>query len=314
MASLESIISLRQMRYFVCVVEQKGFTSAASILHVAQPSLSRQVAQLEEAIDAQLLIRTSTGIIPTEAGLKVYQAARDLLDSVNGLGNAVKGIQQEPEGRVSIALPATCGTQFLADVIKTCKLEIPKVELHVQDTISTITSQVLSAGLVDFGVLPNAEEVQGIEAEPIFREWLYLVTLMEGRKRTPTEIDLASLAGLPLVMGPRTMHLRRYVERVAAEQGIALHVRYEQQTVGTIIGVVRSGLAATVSNWPSAVDHFSIGEFAIQKFVNPELHRVIAIAHPIDRPLRRPAKAAYDIVKRLLIERVKDGRWRGTPI
>ena len=311
MAALESLLSLRQMRYFVCVVEQKGFTPAATILHVAQPSLSRQIAQMEEAIGEQLLIRTPSGIIPTEAGLKVYQTARDLLDVVNGLGDAVRGSQQEPEGRVAIALPATSGTDFIADVIKTCKIEIPKVELHVQDTISALTSQVLSSGMVDFGVLPNADEVQGIQAEPIFKEWMYLVAATEGRKRVPAEVELAQLSDRPLVLGPRSMHLRRYVERVAAEQGVALQVRYEQHTIGTITGVVRAGLASTISNWPSAVDNFPVGAFTLQKIVAPELHRVIAIAHPIDRPLRHPAKAAYDIVKRLLIDRVKDGRWRG---
>lgn len=311
MAALESLISLRQMRYFVCVVEQKGFTPAAAILHIAQPSLSRQIAQLEEAIGEQLLIRTPAGIIPTEAGLKVYQTSRDLLDVVNGLGDAIRGSQQEPEGRVAIALPATSGTEFIADVIKTCKIEIPKVELHVQDTISALTSQVLSSGLVDFGVLPNADEVQGIEAEPIFKEWMYLVTAAEGRRRISSEIGFSELSGKSLVLGPRSMHLRRYIERVAREYGVALHVRYEQHTIGTITGVVRAGLASTISNWPSANDNFPVGAFTLQKIVTPELQRVIAIAHPVDRPLRHPAKAAYDIVKRLLIERVKDGRWRG---
>ena len=311
MAALESLLSLRQMRYFVCVVEHKGFTPAATILHVAQPSLSRQIAQMEEAIGEQLLIRTPSGIIPTEAGLKVYQTARDLLDVVNGLGDAVRGSQQEPEGRVAIALPATSGTDFIADVIKTCKIEIPKVELHVQDTISALTSQVLSSGLVDFGVLPNADEVQGIQAEPIFKEWMYLVVATEGRKRVPAEVELAQLSDRPLVLGPRSMHLRRYVERLAGEQGVTLQVRYEQHSIGTITGVVRAGLASTISNWPSAVDNFPVGTFTLQKIVAPELHRVIAIAHPIGRPLRHPAKAAYDIVKRLLIDRVKDGRWRG---
>ncbi len=311
MASLESLISLRQMRYFVCVVEQKGFTSAAAILHVAQPSLSRQIAQLEEAVGEQLLVRTPAGIIPTEAGLKAYQSMRSLLEDVNGLGNVIKGTQQEPEGRVSIAVPATSGTEFIAALIKTCKAELPKVDLHVQDSISAITGQVLSAGLVDFGVLPNAEEVQGIASEPIFREWLYLVSVAQKRGRVPAEIDLRGLADQPLVLGPRTMHLRRYIERIAGEQHITLDVRYEQHSVGTIAGVVRSGLAATVSNWPSAVDYFPVGECTVRKIVNPELHRVVAIAHPVDRPLRHPAKAAYDILKRLLVERVKDGRWRG---
>lgn len=313
MASLESLVSLRQMRYFTCVVECKGFTAAAATLHVAQPSLSRQIAQLEDVFETQLLVRTASGIIPTEAGLRLYQEVRDLLERVNGLGGVLKGTNQEPEGRVSVALPATSGSDFIADLIKTCQLEIPKVELHVRDTISALTSQVLSNGLVDFGVLPNAEEVQGIEAEPIFKEWLYVVSESTPGKRQPVELDFHALAELPLVMGPRTMHLRRYVERMASEQGFALKLRYEQNTVGTITGVVRAGLAATVSNWPSAVDNFPIGTFTIQKIVRPELTREIAIAHPVDRPLRHAAKAAYNIVKRLLIERVNDGRWRGIP-
>lgn len=312
MATLESLISLRQMRYFVCVVEQKGFSSAATILHVAQPSLSRQIAQLEEAIGEQLLIRTPVGITPTEAGLKVYQTSRDLLDVVNGLGDFVRGSQHEPEGRVAVTLPATSGTDFIADVIKTCKTEIPKVELHVQDAISALTSQALSSGLVDFGVLPNADEVQGIEAEPIFKEWVYLVATADGRKRVSTEVKLSELSNRPLVLGPRSMHLRRYIERVAAENSVVLQIRYEQHTIGTITGVVRAGLASTISNWPSAIDNFPVGAFTLQKIVAPDLERVIAIAHPVDRPLRHPAKAAYDIVKRLLIERVKDGRWRGS--
>lgn len=274
--------------------------------------MSRQIAQLEDIFETQLLVRTTSGIIPTEAGFRLYQEAQDLLERVNGLSGILKGSNQEPEGRVSIALPATSGSDFIADVIKTCQSEIPKVELHVRDSISTLTNQVLSNGLVDFGVLPNAEEVQGIEAEPIFKEWLYIVSESTPGKRQPTEMDFHAMADLPLVMGPRSMHLRRYVERIANEQGVTLKLRYEQQTVGTITGVVRAGLAATVSNWPSAVDNFPIGTFTIQKIVNPELTREIAIAHPIDRPLRHAARAAYNIVKRLLIERVNDGRWRGT--
>ena len=180
--------------------------------------------------------------------LTVYQTSRDLLDVVNGLGDSIRGSVQEPEGRVAIAVPATSGTEFIADLIKTCKAEIPKVDLQVRDTISAITGHALSTGLVDFGVLPNAEEVQGIKAEPIFREWLYLVSAIERRMRVPAEVQFAALHTMPFVLGPRTMHLRRYIDRVASEYGVTLDVRYEQQSIGPISGVVRAGLAATITN------------------------------------------------------------------
>lgn len=311
MALLESLVSLRQFRYFICVVEQRSFTSAAAILHVAQPSLSRQVAQLEEIVGEQLLIRTPTGIIPTEPGFKVYYLARSLLEQVNGLVDEVRGTEREPQGRVSIALPATGGTDLIAEVIKACKSEIPQVSLHVQDGISTLTGQMLGSGLVDFGVVPNAEDIHGIASEPLFIEHLFIVRSKDGRQRQPSEIDFASVTKLPLVMGPRSMHLRRYLEKAAADNGIELQIAYEQQTVGTIAGFVKAGLAATITNWPSLTEHFPVGTVWAQRIIDPELNRVISIAHPAERPLGQAARAAYNIVRRLLLERVKDGRWRG---
>jgi hypothetical protein len=74
-------------------------------------------------------------------------------------------------------------------------------------------------------------------------------------------------------------------------QRVSLDVPYEQHTIGTIIGVVRAGLASSISNWTPAVDNFPVGEFAFQKIINPEIHRVIAIAHPVDWPLRHRYKS-----------------------
>lgn len=311
MASLESLVSLRQFRYFICVFEQRSFTSAASILHIAQPSLSRQVAQLEEVVGEQLLIRTPTGVIPTESGLKFYHLARSLLEQVNGLVEEVRGTEREPQGRVAVALPVTGGTDLIAEVIKVCKSEIPQVSLQIQDGISALTGQMLGSGLVDFGVVPNAEDIHGIASEPLFIEHLFMLRSKEGRQRQAPEIDFAGVGKFPLVLGPRSMHLRRYLEKAASDHGVALQISYEQQTIGTIAGFVRAGLAATISNWPSLVEQFPAGTVWAQRIVNPELNRVISIAHPAERPLGQAARAAYNIVRRLLLERVKDGRWRG---
>lgn len=311
---LESRISLRQLRYFIDVVEQRGFTAAARVLHVAQPALSRQIAQLEDDLGERLLVRQSDGVQPTEAGLRLYDLARAVLERVNGAGEAVRGQPSEPQGRVSVALPTTGGTDLITELVRVCAVECPKVALQVIDGLSTQTGHVLESGMVDFGVVPNADEVPGIESEPLFHEHLFLVRRAEGGGVQPADIPFALAAATPLVLGPRTMHLRRYLEQQATAAGLVLNLAHEQRSANTIAGFVRAGLGATVTNWPSMREFFPDGHAIAQRIVQPELTRTIAIGHAAARPLNRAAQATYAVLRRLLLERVRDGRWRGDAV
>lgn len=308
------MLSLRQLRYFVSVIEYRGFTAASSVLHVAQPALSRQIAQLEESLGEQLLVRLPEGVQPTETGRRLYYLAREVLDRINGAEAELKGEAREPQGRVSVALPATCGAELVTDLIKTCTRDYPGIDLQVTDGISSHTGHVLSSGLVDFGVIPNAEEVDDVTTEPLFREQMFLIRAHDGRTRQPTEIEMAELSGLPIVIGPKAMHLRRFLEISAQTQGVPLNLRYEQRSVSTIAGFVRAGLAVTVSNWPSYIEFFPAGTAIAQRIVKPHLWRTISIGYPTARPLNHASRATYDLVKRLILQRVSEGAWRGDPI
>ncbi len=308
------MLSLRQLRYFVSVIEYRGFTAASTVLHVAQPALSRQIAQLEESLGEQLLVRLPEGVQPTETGRRLYDLAREILERINGAEAELKGEAREPQGRVSVALPATCGAELITDLIKICTRDYPGIDLQVTDGISSHTGQVLSSGLVDFGVIPNAEEVVDITTEPLFREQMFLIRGHDGRTRQPTEVEMTELRDLPIVIGPKSMHLRRFLEVSAQSQGIPLNLRYEQRSVSTIAGFVRAGLAVTVSNWPSYMEFFPAGTAIAQRIVNPYLWRTISIGYPTARPLNHAARATYDLVKRLILKRVAEGAWRGDPV
>lgn len=312
---LESRITLRQLRYFVDVVEQRGFTAAARVLHIAQPALSRQIAQLEDDLGQRLLLRQTDGVLPTDAGLRLYDLARIVLERINGATEEVRGQQTEPQGRVSVALPTTGGTDLITELVTVCAAELPKVSLQVIDGVSTQTGHVLESAMVDFGVVPNADEVPGIEAESLFHEHLYLVRRADSQLGVqPAEIPFAQAVATPLVLGPRSMHLRRHVERQATALGLTVNLAHEQRSASTIAGFVRAGLAGTVTNWPSMREFFPDGHVIAQRIVQPDLQRTIAIAHAAARPLNRAASATYAVLKRLLLARVGDGRWRGEAV
>lgn len=310
MAQLETQLSLRQLRYFACVFEQHSFTNAAGLLHVSQPSLSRQVAQLEATLGERLLQRGKEGVSATAAGLRLYDLARSVLERVNGAQAEVRGLDRQPQGRVSMTLPTTAGTDFIAKVIKTCRRELPQVDLHVIDGIGSHMGHVLESGMVDFGIVPNADELTGISSEVVYRERLFLVRGPEDPQSNAQRISMATLAKVPLVLGPRSMHLRRFIEAAARAQRLTLTVVFEQQTIGTIAGFVRAGLAATVSNWTVYEEYFQSCGATAQSIVNPELFREISIAFPTARPLNHAASVTFQLVRRLLLERQADELWR----
>lgn len=314
MAQLESTLSLRQLRYFLAIVEHHSFSAAARALHVAQPSLSRQVALLEAALDEHLLVRHAEGVSVTDAGSRLYSLARDVLERVNGAQTEIRGQTREPEGRVSIVVPAVVGNELMAALVKVCKKELPRVGLEVIDGFSSPNAHLLASGLADLGVVPNAEEIPGLHYEPLFTEHIYLVRSdVEDISSAPEQVSFADACAAPLVLGPRNSHLRGYLEHMAASQGVRLNLVYEQNSVGVMAAFVRSGLAATLSNWPGVVDYMPLGTALVQRVVDPPLGRVISLGHPAARPLNHASQAVYRIVRRLLLERLHSGQWRGVP-
>lgn len=310
MASLASRLSLRQLRYFAAVVEAHSFTAAAASLHVAQPALSRQIGQLEAGLGEPLLLRGAGGVQATAAGRRLYQLARETLERIDGAEAELKGRARQPRGRVSVALPSLCGIQFVAELVRSCQARLPEVELQVIDGLAPRTGHALETGMADFGIVPNADELGGVQAEALFREQLFLVRSRQGRRRYAPEVGLAELAQVPLVLGPHATHMRRSVEGAARTAGLGLDVRYEQHSTSTIASFVLAGVAATISNSPALVDHFAPDAVAVQRIVRPHLWRTISIAHPSVRPLNHAASAVYAVVRELALARVADKSWR----
>src|SRR6201999_2096496 len=93
-----AVMQFRQLRYFVKVVEAGSFSRAAETVHVAQPALSQQVAQLEEELGLALLQRTARGVHPTAAGEVFYREASAILLQMEQLPNVIRGGGGEIEG------------------------------------------------------------------------------------------------------------------------------------------------------------------------------------------------------------------------
>ena len=304
-------MTLKQLRYLIAIAEAGSFSAAARRAYIAQPALSRQISLLESELEMQLLERQHDGVALTDAGRRLYEVSRSVVQKLDSVKDELASTRGNPIGHVSISIPATVSALLLPEIIRRAEDKFPSINLAICDGLTREGGQSIELGKVDFGVLPNAEELEHVIAEPIFTEDLYWVGPGSSAE-SGTPISLAQASSTRLVMAPKALHLRRRIEQAAMEAGVALNVVFEQQSAPGIASLVRHGLAATICNWPPLAELFE--STAARLIVEPRITRTVSIAHSAHRPLSFAASCMRDLVRGLLLEMVSDGRWRGSLI
>ena len=304
-------ISLRQLRYLVAIADAGSFSAAAQRIHVAQPALSRQVALLESHVGSRLLQRSRDGARLTEAGTRLYALARSTLDRLAGVQAELVSSEATPGGVVNIALPPSVASMLVPKVMRELERKHPRIVLRVEDGLSLENGRSLEAALIDFAIVPTADLLVDVEYEPLVRESLILVERRDAARPATRVVTLAQAAAARLALPPRTFHTRRVIDEAVRLSGLVLNVAYEQRSVTTIMSLVRDGLAATITNSPAIEQFWKPGLVTPRRIVKPEVARIVSLARPARRPLGFAAQAVYDIVRRLALEAVRDGRWQG---
>ncbi|WP_044874542.1 LysR family transcriptional regulator [Pseudomonas sp. LFM046] len=300
-------MTLKQLRYLIAIAEAGSFSAAARRAYIAQPALSRQIGLLESELEMQLLERLHDGVTLTDAGRRLYEVARSVVQKIDSVKDELESTKGNPKGHVSISIPVTASALLLPAIITRAKAKFPGIELTVRDGLSKEGGQAIELGKVDFGIVPNAEDLEHVAVEPVFIEDLYWIG-PEGTATGGDTTTLAEAAASRLVLVPRTLHLRRRLEQAALEAGVELNVVYEQYSTHGIGSMVRNGLAATISNWPAVEE---LQNAVARRIVEPPIRRTVAIAHSIHRPLSFAASCMRELVRAILVEAVQSGRWRG---
>jgi LysR family nitrogen assimilation transcriptional regulator len=309
---LRSAISLRQLHYLVAVADAGSFSAAADHTHVAQPALSRQIAILEARIGLRLLDRSRKGVALTEGGVRLYNLARSTLERIGSVQTELRTAGRRPAGVVAVALPTSLASMHVPKVVGELVLRYPEIVLRVDDGPSPENGRSLEAAIVDFGIVPAADELVGVDYEPLVRESLLFVERRTAPRRAPRTVTFGQVAKLKLIMPPRTFHTRRVVEDIAHLTHRKLNIAHEQRSVTTIMSLVRAGLGGTITNSPSIDQFWAPGTVTVRRIIRPQITRTISLAWPVHRTLSLASRAVYDIIKDLAVDAVRNGRWQGT--
>ncbi|WP_347549077.1 LysR family transcriptional regulator [Pseudalkalibacillus hwajinpoensis] len=146
-------MELRVLRYFLTVAREGSITRAADFLHVTQPTLSRQLKDLEKALGKKLFIRGSYNIILTDEGMLLRKRAEEIIDMVDKTEAEFNSMEDTISGDVYIGGGETEAMKQIARVVKELRLSYPNLRCHLYSGNEDDVTERLDKGLLDFGIL-----------------------------------------------------------------------------------------------------------------------------------------------------------------
>lgn len=146
-------MELRVLRYFLAVARDEKFTRAAEHLHVTQPTLSRQIAELEAELGVKLFIRSSHNIVLTEEGMMLKRRAQEILSLADRTKRDFIGRQEELKGTVAVGSGEFLSTRLLTDCMTAFRRIHPLVKYELYSGNVDNISDSIEHGLLDMGLM-----------------------------------------------------------------------------------------------------------------------------------------------------------------
>lgn len=292
-------MDLKQLEYFVAVVDLGGFTRASRLLGVAQPAISRQVRGLEVELRQALLLRNGRGATPTEAGKRLLDHARSILQQVERARREVDDVKGAPVGPIVIGLPPTLALALTAPIVREFRRRHPKATVSIVEGLSVNIREWVVVGRADVGVVYNPAPSPAVEIKPLLEEPLCLVSRRTMR-RTAASVRLRDLPGYPLIIPSRPHAIRTLVEARLATIGARPQVALEIDAIGAILELVAEGQGHAILS-PRAVRSAEVARKLVARpIVQPALTSSLAIVVSSQRPSTPVQHAAIALIEELL--------------
>src|ERR1700761_1040089 len=190
---------LRQLRYFVAIVDCGSFSRAANSVYVAQSALSIQIGELEQELGLMLLHRTPRGVRPTAAGEVLYRDALQVLRLFEKIPASVRATGLEAAGSVSLGMSSTLASFMAAPFIKACKEALPNVNLSFLSEDSVSLRNRVERLTLDLAILFEAEASTGVIRTELFKQRFFLLHADQSLQEV-ADVSLAEVAARPLIL------------------------------------------------------------------------------------------------------------------
>ncbi|EKE9642693.1 tricarballylate utilization LysR family transcriptional regulator TcuR [Salmonella enterica] len=305
-------MELRQLRYFVRIIETGSMGSAAQDLDIGVSALSQQMSRLENELAIRLLQRTSRGVTPTNAGLAFYSQAQLALRHADDAILAAR--EARLSGHVSVGMAPSTASILGIPFIHAMQENYADVRLHVVESLSGNLERMINTRQIDLAVVFQKDKILRWSARPILEEQLFLIgshALLAALPDNP--ITPEQLAGIPLIMPSQGHGLRGRLDAVSQEHALNVEIVAEIDGLALLMRAVRDGLGATLQPG-AAISHLDNDALRVIGVHNPVLSRPNFLVSLSDDELTPAGLAARVVLTKVMRQLVDAGEWPGATL
>lgn len=300
-------MDFKQLRYFVRIAELGNMTRAAEALHIAQPALSQQIANLEGELDTRLFDRGVYGVRATPAGETLYRYAKSLLKQVEDARAAISSEIDQPSGHVTIGIPGSAGKLVITPLMKELTSRSAIMTEFVERPSAELVDLVIGSKL-DLALGVDVPRRRGLAIRTVLREELFAIAPPRDA-RTRKSITAKELAAQPLFLPGFPNTIRQRVEAAFLEEHLEYRILSQVSSLDLVIRLVSSGLGWGVLPWSAVADEVQRGGIRALRVSDRSLSRELSVCVSDAVPLSRAAEVVRDAMLDIVQASVRSKRW-----
>ncbi len=269
-------MTLRHMKIFTAVFQCGSITKAARELHLAQPSVSLAIKDLEEYYGVRLFERTGRGISATEAGKEFYSCSLHIVSLFDEMEKRLRN--WDAIGNLRIGTSVTIGTHILPALLSRCRERMPQLTVEAFVSRSSEVEERVLSNAIDIGLIENQPESPECRAVPFMQDELCAIAAPSHELAGRGQVTLSELACYPFLMREKGSAGRDILEACFAVRQLSVKPVLESVSTQAIVSSVAAGLGVAV-----------LPCLLVQK----DLEEGTIIRLPLDVPLRRDLNIIY---------------------
>jgi LysR family hydrogen peroxide-inducible transcriptional activator len=287
-------LSLRQLRYFDALTRHGHFGRAAEACAISQPALSMQIKEMEQTLGGLLLERNARQVALTRFGEEITERVRDILRSVDELGDFARASRDRLAGRLRIGMIPTIAPYLLPKIIGNLTRLHPELDIQVRETLTPRLIQELSEGRLDTAILALPVSEPSLTEAPLFSENFLLV---RPRKDEGTPVPSSeSLREMRLLLLEEGHCFRDQALSFCKSQSSPPREMLDANSLSTLVQMVSAGIGVTLIPEMAVAVETRSAAVSVSRFKNPQPSRTIGMVWRKTSPLARQLLQISEVV------------------
>lgn len=305
-------MELRQLRYFIAIVDHGSLSRAARVLHIVQPALTQQIQQLEEELGASLLHRSAQGMQATDAGKIFYEHALAILKQVADAKSAVTQSTDKPSGTVALGIPQSASGALAFPLLTAVRAAFPDIVFQLTEELTGNLTEQLASGRLNLAILFDDGQLGKFNTKPLVEEQMMYITRADSQwvcKRKSITLDKVLQA--PLIL-PSIQHgVRPRIEQVVREQGRQIENVIDITSIAILKSAILADMGATILPVSPLLAEIERGDMRACPVSDVALSRTVTLCSSKNIPLTNAALAVEKLVLDISRDLCLSGKWLG---